>query len=247
MLSDDDIIKKLKITQKDKVLDIGGSMMQHGKIKVDTLVDIINPKDAPYSPSKLKAKKFVQLDITRDKLPFKKNQFDVVLCTHTLEDLYNPFLVIEEMQRVGKRGLIITPSMGADMVFSPLDITNWLTGPRRTPGLSHHKWFFVKKGKSMQIIPKNYGILYSEAFQITGWNGDQEFIHLWKGKIDYEVFPELNIHKLIDFYDDFVTTNRKNIKYARVLKYHDNLINTFKAHLKYLLRKGAGFKYRHQS
>jgi len=244
MLSDRDIINKLKIKKTDKVLDIGGAMMQHELIKIDTLVDILLPEEAPYFPSKLKAKKFFDLDITREKLPFKDKSFDVCLCTHTLEDLYDPFLVIDEMQRVAERGLIVTPSMGKDMVFSHLDITDWLTGPRRTPGLSHHKWFFMKKGKKIFIIPKNYGILFSEAFQIVAWRGEDEFIFFWKDSFEYELFPELDVHKLIDFYVEYLEENRKNFRYGRVLKYYDGPLAAVRAHLKYFLRKGTGFRKR---
>lgn len=126
-LTDRRIIQRLKIKSRDRVLDVGGSMKQHGELQIDTLVDIISPEEAPYTPSELKAKHFVKLDITHQKLPFENKEFDVCLCTHTLEDLPSPFSAIAEMSRVAKRGLIITPSMGTDMVFSHIDFTNWLT------------------------------------------------------------------------------------------------------------------------
>lgn len=246
MISDRELIDKLKITTKTKVLDIGGSMMQHSEINVDTLVDIIHPKDAPYGKSKLKAKKFVKVDITREKLPFKNKEFDVVLCSHTLEDLYNPFLIIEEMERVGKRGYIATPSMGADMVFSKIDYSDWLTGARRTPGHSHHKWFFLKKGKKMVIIPKNYGVLFSESFQISGWRGEDEFEFFWKDKIEYEAVSELNIHELIDFYEEFIRDNRDKIKFGKVFTIHDSIFNKLKAQAKLFLGRGRGFEHRRE-
>src|SRR3989344_2135249 len=172
MISDREIISRFKIRPKDKVLDIGGSMRQRDDIRVDTLVDIIAPEEAPYGPSKLRAKNFVRLDVTRDKLPFGDKEFDFCLCSHTLEDLTNPFLVIEEMGRVAKRGLIVTPSMGADMVFSRINFTDWLTGARRVPGLGHHKWFFSNKSGKMMIIPKNYPILYTGEFRFVKWTGE---------------------------------------------------------------------------
>ena len=244
MISDKEIIEKLKIKKTEKVLDVGGAMMQHDQIRIDTLVDIIWPEDAPYTSSNLKAKKFVQLDITRQKLPFKNKSFDVCLCTHTLEDIYNPFLILGEMQRVAKRGLIVTPSMGKDMVYSHLDITDWLTGARRTPGLSHHKWFFLNSGKKMLVIPKNYGVLFSETFQIVDWKGEDEFVCIWKDKIDFEIFPEFDIHKLIDFYEEFIRENRGKIRFGRVFKFLDNPIQVTKAYLKLLLRRGKGFSRR---
>ena len=47
MISDREIISRFKIKPIEKVLDIGGSMRQRKEIKVDTLVDIISPEEAP--------------------------------------------------------------------------------------------------------------------------------------------------------------------------------------------------------
>src|SRR3989304_7536345 len=113
MISDKEIIQRFKVRPTDKVLDIGGSMRQRDEINVHTLVDIIPPEEAPYGASKLKAENFVKVDITKDKLPFKDKEFDFCICSHTLEDLSSPFLIIDEMARGSKKGLIITPSMGA--------------------------------------------------------------------------------------------------------------------------------------
>jgi ubiquinone/menaquinone biosynthesis C-methylase UbiE len=42
-----------------------------------------------------------------EKLPFKTNQFDTVVCTHTLEHVQNLFEAISELRRVAKKRLII--------------------------------------------------------------------------------------------------------------------------------------------
>jgi len=243
-LSDKKIIRKFEISSKDKVLDIGGSMKQHEEIKIHTLIDIIHPEEAPYGASKLRADNFIKLDITREKLPFKDNEFDFCLCTHTLEDLSHPFLVLDEMSRVAKRGYIVTPSTGKDMVFSHFDITNWLSGSRRLPGDAHHKWFFVKKRKKLQIVPKNYPILYTPRFHIVGWEGEDEMRYYWEGEIDYTAENSLNIHKLIDKYEDYLQKHNNLVKKGRVLLFLDNPYYIFKAVLKSVLRRGKGYKYR---
>lgn len=244
LLTDAEIIQKLKIKSTDRILDIGGSMDQHTQIKIDTLVDIIKPESAPYGPSKLLPEHFVQLDITKQKLPFADKSFDICLCTHTLEDLPNPFLVMDEMSRVAKRGLIVTPSMGYDMVFTPIDYTNWLTGARRVPGEAHHKWFFVNDGRILKLIPKYYGILYTHDFQIVEWKGNLEMEYYWEDKINYKEFSSLNIHNLIDEYQRFVNRNSKYIKKGTVAIFIDNPINLIKALAKKVLKRGHGYNYR---
>lgn len=245
LLTDKEIIKNLKIKSTDRILDIGGSMMQHTEIDIDTLVDMIRPEDAPYNPSKTLAKNFVKVDITKDKLPFKNKEFDVVLCTHVLEDLPSPFLVINEMMRVAKRGLIVTPSMGFDMEFTPLDFTDWLTGARRSPGQAHHKWFFVSSDNGLEIIPKIYPVLYTNDFQITKWTGEPEMIYEWSEKIEYKEFESLNIHKLIDRYELFMKKNAKYISKSKVVFFLDSPLNILKAFIKLIIKRGEGYKHRH--
>jgi ubiquinone/menaquinone biosynthesis C-methylase UbiE len=244
LLTDGEIIKRLNIKPSDRVLDIGGSMMQHKLIKVDTLVDLIRPEDAPYGSSKLLAKHFVKTDISRESLPFKDKEFDICLCTHTLEDLPTPFPIMDEMSRVAKRGLIVTPSMGEDMKFTPIDFTDWLIGARRVPGQAHHKWFFVKDKGGLKVIPKNYPVLYTSEFSVTGWTGEKEMEYVWQGKINYKEFSGLNIHNLIDEYKKFIDNNKDKITTGTVAIFIDNPFNIFKAWGKRILRRGDGYKYR---
>ena len=244
MLSDKEIIKRFRVSSKEKVLDIGGSMRQRDEIKVHTLVDIIKPEEAPYGTSKLKAKKFVRLDITKEKFPFKDEEFDFCISSHTLEDLNDPTLALSEMQRVSKRGLIITPSMGADLVFSHVDFTDWLTGARRVPGVAHHKWFFEKKRGRVRIVAKNYPILYTSKFHSLGWKGEEELVFYWEGKIDYKIVDDGNPHRLINEYSDFFERNKKRIKKGRALFFIDNPLLYLRELIKLIFKKGEGFKYR---
>lgn len=227
----------------DKILDIGGSMKQHQGIKIDSLVDISRPEEVSYTPGKLLAKHFVRLDITKEKLPFSNKEFDFCLCTHTLEDLTNPELAINEMARVAKRGYIATPSFGSDLVFSHLDFTDWLTGARRVPGVAHHKWLFYKKGKKVRIVAKNYPILYTPRYQIVGWSGEEEFEYYWEGKIEYEILDDTSPHKLIEEYDRFIKMDRDKIKKGIALIFLDNPYFYLKEAVKLLFKKGYGFTY----
>lgn len=243
-MTDLEIIKKYKIRPRDRVLDIGGSMAQHDKIRIDTLVDIILPEEAPYGSSTLKAKNFVRLDITKQKLPFKDNEFDFVMCTQTIEDLYNPFLILDEMSRVAKRGLIISPAMGADMVFGHIDYTDWLTGARRMPGHAHHKWLLSIEKNKLKIIPKVYSILYTPEFQITNFSGPKDIYYYWEGNLNYEEFDGLKMHDTIDEYKKYLRKNSSLITYGRVLFFVDDIYHLLKAYAKRIIKRGPGYEYR---
>lgn len=233
-----------KFKKTDRILDIGGAMKQRTDCEVDTLVDIIHPEAAPYSPSRLLAKRFVRVDLMRQKLPFKDKEFDFCFCTHTLEDLPYPFLIMDEMSRVAKSGFVATPSMGMDITFSHFDLTDWATGARRVPGYSHHKWmFYVKKGV-IQVLPKNYGILYSSDFHFTNWTGGVEMQYYWKDKIRYNEIRDLDVHNLIKEYKKYVSGNRSKLKKGFPLIYFDNPRFIIKETIKFLLKKGEGFKIR---
>lgn len=50
---------------------------------------------------------YKDLDFNKQKLPFKNKQFDLVICTHVLEHLFEPFKVMKEIERIAKRNIII--------------------------------------------------------------------------------------------------------------------------------------------
>lgn len=43
-----------------------------------------------------------------EKLPYEDNEFDIVICNHTIEHVLNPHLAIKELKRIARRKLIIT-------------------------------------------------------------------------------------------------------------------------------------------
>jgi ubiquinone/menaquinone biosynthesis C-methylase UbiE len=244
-LSDTELIAKYHIKKNDRVLDIGGSAKQHDRIVVDTIVDILSPENTPYRQSRLSSKHILLTDITREKLPFKDKEFDFCLCTHTLEDLDTPFLILDEMSRIAKRGYIATPSRGLDSEFSHLNLTDWLTGFRRVPGLAHHQWFFENRKNNMIITPKNYPLLYTGEFFITKWSGEEEFQYYWENQIEYLPFTGItDFHALISDYEEFMSRNAKFIKKGLPLIYLDNPFYLFKEIAKYFLKRGEGFKKR---
>jgi hypothetical protein len=92
-----------------------------------------NPKIANGATGKWSEKQYSQFDLCSNKpWPFQDKQFDLGLCSHTLEDLRDPFPAISELSRVCRRLLIICPSR-------LLEQTMGVDHPRCC-GFVHHPW-----------------------------------------------------------------------------------------------------------
>ena len=82
--------------------------------------------------------------------PFADDQFDFVLCTHTLEDIRDPIGVCAELARVGRAGYIETPSAATEVtrgIESPL----WC-------GWKHHRWLVWNEGTEVVFLGKPHHI-----------------------------------------------------------------------------------------
>jgi hypothetical protein len=89
------------------------------------------------------AGQYTQLDLcSGGRWPLGDKQFDLGLCSHTLEDLADPFPAVRELSRVCREVLIITPSR-------LLEQTMGIDHPRQ-PGFPHHVWMvFAESGQVM--------------------------------------------------------------------------------------------------
>lgn len=136
------------------VLDIGG--WAKPLPRADWVVDL-----APYEtrglygresddPERFSADTWVQRDICdREPLPFADDQFDFVVCSHTLEDVRDPVWVCAEIARIGKRGYIETPSRLEEQTYG-------IKGP--WAGWSHHHWFVEVVDGGLEFIFKHHVI-----------------------------------------------------------------------------------------
>ena len=70
----------------------------------------------------------------REPWPFEDDQFDLVLCVTTLEDVRDPIWVCQEMSRVAKAGYLEVPSILNELTWR-------LPGEGAYLGNRHHHWF----------------------------------------------------------------------------------------------------------
>ena len=110
------IIKKYKLSNKSKILDVGcgkGFLLYEIK-KILPKVDIVGIDISKYGlkNSKKEIRKFLFKADLKKKLKFKNNEFDFVFSINTLHNLEINYLIqaIKEIQRVGKKHFICSES-----------------------------------------------------------------------------------------------------------------------------------------
>jgi hypothetical protein len=92
------------------------------------------------------------------KWPFDDGQFDLGLCSHTLEDIEDPLPPVGELSRVCRRVLIICPSRLAEQckgVCHP-----------RTVGFPHHRWMVFERD-GQPIFRKKTGAVYRRGAHLN--------------------------------------------------------------------------------
>jgi hypothetical protein len=100
-------------------------------------------------------------DFSIQKLPYADKEFDFIYCRHVLEDLYNPFLLVEEMSRVGKAGYIETPSPAAELC------KNIDCGDSYVPwrGYHHHNSFVWEHEGTLCFVVKSLASSISKLYE----------------------------------------------------------------------------------
>lgn len=125
------------IAKDAKVLDVGPGHAPFKRANVS--VDFV---DVPGVAN------LVKCDLANEPLPFADKEFDFVYARHILEDMFNPFPLIKEMQRVGKGGYIECPSPIAELGRG-VD-----GGSPPFSGYHHHRFIVWVFGTELRFISK---------------------------------------------------------------------------------------------
>lgn len=132
-----DYITNQVIRPGDRVLDVGPG---HAPLKrANVSVDFV---DVPG------VNNLVKCDVVNEPMPFKDKEFDFCFARHVLEDSYNPFAIIKEMNRVSKRGYIEVPSPMAELGRG----VDGGSPPFR--GYHHHRFIGWVFGKEFRLVSK---------------------------------------------------------------------------------------------
>lgn len=137
---DSDVVKWLVRCLWDgaKVLEIGP-----GHVPFLLARTFVDQRELPNLPGHLH-----KIDIAKDRLPFDDKSFDFVYCRHVLEDMYNPFLICEEMSRVARAGYVETPSPLAEFTRG-VD-----GGSPQWRGYHHHRFMIWENRGDLCFVSK---------------------------------------------------------------------------------------------
>lgn len=169
------LAEKKRLDPQFRVIDVGGAATSWTAPVADCVVDI-NAEDGERSISAdiCTVAGWEKVLETAERL----GGFSYAICTHTLEDLYNPFLSLEYLPRLASAGIITMPSIEAEL--SNIENLNW-------KGNVHHRWIFHTDGGRMHLIPK-LGVLESLVDYVQYRKESSEIRYDWEGDIPHSVF-----------------------------------------------------------
>jgi hypothetical protein len=174
-------IKELIVNNNYTSVDVGGSINSWSYPECKTYIDAIPPK---YNDIKLFQINLEDEDDRNKILDYinQNGKFDFSICSHTIEDIFNPIDIIKFLTKISKRGYIAIPSKYNEFKH--------LYG-NAYRGNGHHKQFLDVKDNTIIIYPKFSFIETDDRSDVilTQHIGDELNI-IWDENIDFKIFGD---------------------------------------------------------
>jgi len=157
-----------------KVIDVGGDAGGWSKSHIDCLVDI-NAED---SPANFKMDICKEGDWTKILNHVEVNgKFDYCICSHTLEDVYNPYTAMQMFPQIAKAGVIMVPYYQTELSHVENPIYR---------GYIHHRYLFKEKNGKIFLAPK---MPFLEKINFPDFPSVLVNFRIdWENSIEYEIF-----------------------------------------------------------
>jgi hypothetical protein len=176
-----DYVKSYIQNKSHKTIDVGGSAMYWSypecKFVADSLV--ISKDDTTFFQINLENK-----NTWSDLLNYVEinGKFDFSICSHTLEDVFNPLDLINLLETISVSGFVAVPSKYDE--FSFLYQNNYR-------GNAHHKQFFDVVEDTLVVYPKfSWTERDQRSDEILKHNKGNELSFFWKEKIPVKIFGD---------------------------------------------------------
>lgn len=112
----------------------------------------------------------------------ENGRFDFCVCSHTIEDLYYPFLALENFSKIAKQGIVIIPSIHREMN----------KGDRGQPskGYDHHRFVYHPSEDGKVVVIPKVGHMEYKKYPIDTSGNQNELQILWNEGIDFIDFMQ---------------------------------------------------------
>jgi hypothetical protein len=176
-----DFVKSYIQEKKYKVIDVGASAMYWSypecKFVADSLV--ISKEGTTFFNINLENK-----NTWNELLEYveKNGKFDFSICSHTLEDVFNPLELINLLNTISVSGFVAIPSKYDE--FSFLYQNNYR-------GNAHHKQFFDVVNDMLVVYPKfSWTERDNRSDEILKHNKGNELSFFWENDIPIKIFGD---------------------------------------------------------
>jgi len=169
-------LRQQRQSRKFSVIDVGGYARGKSAEVSDVMVDIMSTRPNDFKFNLSNASEWAELLSYVD----LHGKFDFAICTHTIEDISNPALLLEMLPRIALQGIITCPSPAAEL------------GRHESPqylGNIHHRHIIGWQNNSILIIPKLSvlePLLLGEGLKCEPYRSEIRFD--WKDTIPYSFF-----------------------------------------------------------
>lgn len=173
---------ELKKNNSDyKVIDIGSGADFWTKPFADATVDYyMTPQDS---------KKHFTVNLERESswqvlLDYVEThgKFDFCVCSHTLEDLYYPFVAFDNIPKIAKQGIIIVPSIHREMGRSDRG--------QPSKGYDHHRFIYHPCSDGRFLAIPKAGHMEYKKYDIDLSGQQNELQILWNESVQYVEFSQ---------------------------------------------------------
>lgn len=173
---DNEVIEYLK-QKKFKVIDVGASANSWSNEVTSAIVDAVNYDNENKLFFKGDINSFELWQSVLDYVE-KHGKFDFSICTHTLEDISNPKLVVSMLNAISNNGFIAFPSKYAECPRHSRLFRGWM----------HHRWIFNYEQDSVIGYPKLAFTEYLDYLdQIHHDVSKEELSFFWKDTCDIQI------------------------------------------------------------
>jgi hypothetical protein len=181
------------------VVDIGGSKFGWTRGIADVIVDLAESDsehslsfDLSRAPNWVKLFNYVE----------HHGPFDLCICTHTLEDLYNPIPALEFMPKIATEGFVTTPSIRTEL--SHIEKKSHL-------GYIHHRWLFDQNDSELVLATK-LGFL-ENSFPAQTWQDHcSNIMYHWRDSLPYSILSNgllgPDAQSVVEQYKEFITNSK---------------------------------------